>query len=88
VLRLRGIDEVGLTFTAVLDRYLTALEERGSTMRLVVHSDRVLMHLQAGGLLDRLGPEGMYEGTEWLGESTRRAVEDARAWITEHSQPE
>jgi SulP family sulfate permease len=88
VLRLRGIDEVGLTFTAVLDRYLTALEEHGSTMRLVVHSDRVLMHLQAGGLLDRLGPEGMYEGTEWLGESTRRAVEDARAWITEHSQPE
>lgn len=88
VLRLRGIDEVGLTFTAVLDRYLTALEEHGSTMRLVVHSDRVLTHLQAGGLVDRLGPDGMYEGTEWLGESTRRAVEDARAWIAERSQPE
>ena len=72
ILRLRGIDEVGLTFVGVLDRYLTELEEQGSTLRLVISSDRVRTHLQAGGLSDRLGAIGIYEGTEWVGEATRR----------------
>ncbi|GAA1964786.1 SulP family inorganic anion transporter [Microbacterium deminutum] len=88
VLRLRGIDEVGLTFVAVLDRYLTELEKRGSTLRLVVSSNRVMTHLQAGGLLDRLGEQGLYEGTEWLGESTRRAHDDGLAWVRAHTPPE
>jgi SulP family sulfate permease len=82
VMRLRGIDEVGLTFVSVLDRYLTELEKRGSTLRLVVSSERVLTHLQAGGLVDRLGDEGLYEGTQWLGETTRRAVKDGAAWVS------
>jgi SulP family sulfate permease len=86
VMRLRGIDEVGLTFVSVLDRYLTELEKRGSTLRLVVSSERVLTHLQAGGLLARLGDEGLYEGTQWLGETTRRAVKDGEAWVREHSR--
>ena len=55
ILRMRGIDEVGLTFVGVLDRYLTELEQHGSTLRLVISSDRVRTHLQAGGLYDRLG---------------------------------
>ncbi len=88
VLRLRGIDEVGLTFVAVLDRYLTELEKRGSMLRLVVSSNRVMTHLQAGGLLDRLGEHGLYEGTEWLGESTRRAYDDSIVWVRSAAQPE
>ncbi|GAA1991344.1 SulP family inorganic anion transporter [Microbacterium pumilum] len=88
ILRLRGIDEVGLTFVAVLDRYLTELQKHGSTLRLVVSSDRVMSHLQAGGLLERLGDEGLYEGTEWLGESTRRARDDGLQWVREHAVPE
>ena len=87
ILRLRGIDEVGLTFVAVLDRYLTELEKQGSTLRLVVSSERVMSHLQAGGLIERLGEDGVYEGTEWLGESTRRAVDDGQEWVRQHAAP-
>lgn len=87
ILRMRGIDEVGLTFVAVLDRYLTELEKRGSRLRLVISSDRVLTHLKAGGLFERLGDQGVYEGTEWVGEATRRAVADAREWIRGTSVP-
>ena len=50
ILRMRGIDEVGLTFVDVLDRYLTELEKQGSTLRVVVSSERVITHLKAGGL--------------------------------------
>lgn len=81
ILRMRGIDEVGLTFVGVLDRYLTELEKHGSTLRLVISSDRVMSHLKAGGLADRLGDEGIYVGTEWIGEATRRAVADSQEWI-------
>jgi SulP family sulfate permease len=87
ILRLRGIDEVGLTFVGVLDRYLTELEQHGSTMRLVISSDRVLTHLKAGGLYDRLGEGGIYTGTEWIGEATRHAVADGREWVRQHDRP-
>ena len=85
ILRLRGIDEVGLTFVAVLDRYLTDLEKHGSTLWLVLSSERVLTHLRAGGLYDRLGDEGIYRGSEWIGEATRRAVAAAGEWVEAHA---
>lgn len=87
ILRMRGIDEVGLTFVGVLDRYLSELEQHGSTLRLVISSDRVLTHLKAGGLYDRLGEDGIYIGTEWVGEATRRAVSDGREWVKLHDPP-
>ena len=56
-------------------------------MRLVISSDRVLTHLKAGGLYDRLGADGIYTGTEWIGEATRRAVADGREWVQLHDPP-
>ena len=85
ILRLRGIDEVGLTFVAVLDRYLTDLERHGSTLWVVISSERVLSHLKAGGLYDRLGDEGIYQGSEWIGEATRTAVAAGGEWVEAHS---
>jgi SulP family sulfate permease len=85
ILRLRGIDEVGLTFVAVLDRYLTDLQKHGSTLWLVISSERVLTHLKAGGLYDRLGDEGIHRGTEWIGEATRKAVAAAGEWVEAHA---
>jgi SulP family sulfate permease len=85
IVRLRGIDEIGLSLIAVLGRYLDDLERHDSTLWLTVTSDRVLGQLRAGGLLDRLGTERVYQGTEWLGEASRRAHADARQWVHEHS---
>ncbi|HZW40941.1 MAG TPA: SulP family inorganic anion transporter, partial [Agromyces sp.] len=81
IVRLRGIDEIGLSLIAVLGRYLDELERHGSTLWLSVSSDRVLDQLRAGGLLDRLGPDRVYRGTEWLGEASRRAHRDATRWV-------
>ena len=81
IVRLRGIDEIGLSLIAVLGRYLDELERHGSTLWLAVSSDRVLDQLRAGGLLDRLGPDRVYRGTEWLGEASRRAHHDAGRWV-------
>jgi sulfate permease, SulP family len=81
ILRLRGIDELGLSSIAVLGRYLDDLEQHDSTLWLVVASDRVRDQLEAGGLLERLGPERLYRSSEWIGESVRRAHRDAREWV-------
>lgn len=81
IVRLRGIDEIGLSLVAVLDRYLDDLERHDSTLWLAVTSDRIVHQLRAGGLLDRLGPDRVYLGTEWLGEASRRAYSDARRWV-------
>ncbi|KRE29450.1 sulfate transporter [Agromyces sp. Soil535] len=81
ILRLRGIDELGLSSIAVLGRYLDDLEEHDSTLWLVVASDRVRDQLGAGGLLERLGPERLYRSSEWIGEAVRRAHRDALEWV-------
>jgi len=83
IVRLRGIDEIGLSLIAVLGRYLDDLERHGSTLWLTVSSERVIDQLRAGGLLDRLGADGVYRGTEWLGETSRRAHRDAGQWVAD-----
>ncbi|TYL53748.1 SulP family inorganic anion transporter [Agromyces mariniharenae] len=83
IFRLRGIDELGLSLVAVLERYLDELEQRGSTLWLVVAGDRIRNQLAAGGLLDRLGPDRVYASSEWIGEAVHRAHADAEAWVAE-----
>ncbi len=67
----------------MLERYLADLEQRGSTLWLVVAGERIRNQLAAGGLLDRLGPDRVYTSSEWIGESVRRARADAEAWVRE-----
>jgi SulP family sulfate permease len=83
IFRLRGIDELGLSLVAVLERYLADLEQRGSTLWLVVAGERITNQLAAGGLLDRLGTDRVYASSEWIGEAVHRAHADAEAWVRE-----
>ncbi|GAA1798549.1 SulP family inorganic anion transporter [Agromyces neolithicus] len=85
IVRLRGVDELGLSSIAVLARYLDDLERQGSTLWLVIVGDRVRHQLSAGGLLERLGPDGVYTGTEWIGEAVHHAHRDAREWVRRHA---
>ena len=81
IVRLRGIDDLGLSSVAVLGRYLDDLEQHDSTLWLVVAGDRIRGQLGAGGLLERLGPDRLYESSEWIGESVHRAHRDAWDWV-------
>ena len=74
IVRLRGIDDLGLSSVAVLDRYLDDLEQHDSTLWLVVAGERIADQLAAGGLLDRLGPDRVYESSEWVGEAVHRCA--------------
>lgn len=85
VLRLRGVDELGISLVEVLRRYAVELQAHQSALRLVVSSDRVIDQLRAGGVIDVVGEEGVYHATSWLGETLRTAHSDALSWVEARS---
>jgi SulP family sulfate permease len=78
IIRLRGTDQIGLSLVDVLRRFAHQLEEVGSSLKVVATEDRVIAQLEAGGLTADIGAANVYKGTEWIGESLRRAYSDAR----------
>jgi SulP family sulfate permease len=85
ILRLRGVDEIGLSSIDVLKSYLAELERHGSMLWLVIPDKKMIAQLRAGGLYDRIGSQRVYQGTEWQGETMRRARDDALHWIGSQS---
>ena len=83
VVRLRGVDQLGLSIVEVLRTYAERLHEVGSRLVLVVTNDEVARQIEHGGLATLLGPGGMYRGGEWLGETLRQAHDDARRWVAD-----
>ncbi len=81
ILRLRGFEDAGATFTDVVDRYAALLRAAGSRLVIVMDSARLLRQLRVTGVLDVLGEENVYRGNEWVGQALRRAHRDADAWI-------
>jgi sulfate permease, SulP family len=82
ILRIRGADEVGATLIDVLTRYARALQATGSKLVLVTDNPRILRQLHVTGALATLGEENFYHGTEWVGETVRRAYDDAKRWTS------
>ncbi|RXZ45865.1 SulP family inorganic anion transporter [Agromyces binzhouensis] len=85
ILRLRGVDQLGLSLVEVLRRYAVDLRDRGSALRLVVTTEEVVSQLRHGGVTEVVGDDGVYRGTEWLGETVRTAHRDALAWVAARS---
>ena len=85
IVRLRGTDQIGLSLVDVLRRFAHLLRDADSSLKVVATEDRVLDALDAGGLLADIGERNVYKGTEWVGETLRRAHADARAEIGDRS---
>ncbi|KRC92402.1 sulfate transporter [Terrabacter sp. Root85] len=83
VLRLRGVDQIGLTLIDVLRGYARELQAHGGVLKLVVDNRQVLHQMEAEGLVGLVGPDHVYLGTEWLGETTRRARADGLRLLAE-----
>jgi sulfate permease, SulP family len=81
VLRLRGVEQLGLAVTDVLRRYAHALSAVGSRLVLVVSAAQVADQIETEGVARLLGPGGVYRSGEWVGDSLRRAHDDALHWI-------
>nr|WP_246298181.1 SulP family inorganic anion transporter [Leifsonia soli] len=81
IIRLRGTDELDLALIDSLRRYARSLAASGSRLKLVVSELAVHRQLDASGLLDELGEENVYQGTEWIGTAVHQAWSDARRTV-------
>ena len=81
VLRLRGRRALGATLIDVLARYAAALHEAGGRLYLSGVGREAYDQIVRTGKLRLSGPVRAYEATSVLGESTREAGADARAWL-------
>ncbi len=79
IIRLRGTDQIGLSLIEVLRRYARDLRAVDAELKLVISEQQVLDQVVVSGLADELGPGNVYRGTEWIGETVRRAYADALA---------
>ncbi|MGW9629499.1 SulP family inorganic anion transporter [Agromyces sp. NPDC055520] len=77
ILRLRGVDQIGLSHVEVLRRYASDLARADSRLELIVNNDRVRSNLKAGGLIAVIGESAVHEGTEWMGDTLRSVYADA-----------
>jgi len=84
VVRLRGIDLLGLSSIEVFRRYSKQLRAADSRLKIVVASDRVIEQFKSAGADADIGLDDVYLGTEWLGETIRRAYDDSLAWVESH----
>ncbi|HET8988378.1 MAG TPA: SulP family inorganic anion transporter [Humibacillus sp.] len=77
ILRMRGVDEIGLSLIGVLREYAATLAAHDCSLVLTIGNDRVLGQLRHEGLVAALGEGSVYMGTEWRGETVRRAYREA-----------
>ena len=85
ILRLRGADDAGSTMIDMLGTYAGELADVDSKLMVVTDNDRVIRQLRVTGITDIIGAENVYRGTVFVGEASRRANDDARIWIAEHT---
>jgi len=84
ILRLRGVDDLGVSVAQILVDY--AADLRAVESRLIVNGgDRLQERLRRTGALAKLGEENYYPSTEWRGRVLAKANADAKAWVKEHS---
>ncbi|WP_240665872.1 SulP family inorganic anion transporter [Agromyces sp. LHK192] len=86
ILRLRGIDQLGLALIAVLGRYAHELIERDSALRIIAPNDEVIAELGAGGVIALIGEASVYRSSEWIGDALRTAHADAHEWVAERGR--
>jgi SulP family sulfate permease len=82
VLRIRGRTKVGATFIKIVDRYAGRLAAVGGRLYLSGVDEHVRDQLVRSGKLDLGGDVRLEEVTPVIGESTRRAIGKAEAWLS------
>jgi sulfate permease, SulP family len=81
IIRLRGKEDVGSTFIAVVTRYSKLLREVGARLMLAGVSDRVYVQLRDTRAVSVLGDDNVFRARPSVGESMQRSMDAAQAWI-------
>ncbi|MEM9745786.1 MAG: SulP family inorganic anion transporter [Actinomycetota bacterium] len=82
ILRIRGADEAGSTLLDTLSTYSRSLREVESRLMVVTDNERVIEQFEETGAIDAIGADGVYRGTDIVGDALRRAYADAVEWTT------
>lgn len=88
ILRLRGADDAGATLLDVLTAYAAALADRDSRLLIVTDNDKLVRQLHRTGTIGVLGSDAVYQGTAVIMEATRKAYDDAKAWVAQGVDPD
>ena len=81
ILIMRGRDEVGSTFIALMLRYARALQRQGGMLMLAGVSESVREQLQRTGTLTEIGDENVFLVEPQLGLSGNKALDRANLWL-------
>jgi SulP family sulfate permease len=81
ILRIRGADDAGATLIDLVKGYASSLREVDSKLMIVTGNRNVIRQLRVTGATDIIGADNIYRSTAFLGESSRRAYDDATAWV-------
>lgn len=86
VLRLRGRTTLGGTALSIIAAYGERLAAVGGRLYLSGVDPKLIRDMHRTGRVRADGPVRFYEATEVIGESSRRAFEDAEAWLVRESR--
>jgi len=81
VMRMRGRSNLGATLIDVLASYAKELQKGNCRLYLAGINPAVRDEIVRTAKLDLSGPVQLYEMTPLVGEATRKAVADAKAWL-------
>ncbi|MBT8240789.1 MAG: SulP family inorganic anion transporter, partial [Acidimicrobiia bacterium] len=85
ILRIRGADDAGATLLDVLATYARKLADVDCKLVIVTDNDHVILQLDQTGAMRAIGSANVYRGTEFIGETVRRAHDEAVEWVAEQA---
>lgn len=80
ILRIRGVDEAGVTMLDALTTYAQSLQQADSKLVVVTDNERVIRQFRESGTMAAIGPDNVYRGTHVMGQALRLAYDDAHHW--------
>lgn len=83
ILRMRGRPSVGSTFVDVIDDYAEALSHANGKLYLSGVDPAVRQQIEHAGKLLPFDNVKLFDYSEYVGESTDKAIADAEAWLVE-----
>jgi SulP family sulfate permease len=85
ILLMRGYDDIGSTVTEVLRRYTLTLQSNAGKLILAGPSQALRDQIQRTGLLNLIGEENIFLGTQTIGEAGNAALQAAAVWLAQSS---
>ena len=81
ILNLHARTDLGSTFLGVIEKYAGDLQATDSELMLSGVTQNVIEQLEMTGQIEAVGRDNIFESTEILEESTRKAHHQAKKWI-------